>query len=156
MHVLHAAGFESQHDLRQIEPPDFRSFLRLPVAVLRLGPQTQTMAGRGAARATRALIRRGAADFLNEQSVDPTIRIEPGDPRQPGVDHQAHAVDGQGGLGDVGSNNHLAFARVSGQGGVLFAWWQLAVERQRNPIAAQSASYCEFRPACARSRKRRA
>ena len=93
------------------------------------------MSRRGASGAARALVGGGAADLFDEQRVDAPVRVETGDARDAGVDDQAHAVDGQRGLGDVGADDDLPLAGITRDGGVLFGGREFAVERQREPVA---------------------
>ena len=60
--ILHAGGFERQYNFSQIEPLDFRQFLRRAVPVFLARPKPQANAGRRAARPARALV--GADDWL--------------------------------------------------------------------------------------------
>ena len=88
------------------------------------------MAGRGSAGATGALFGRGAADFFDEQRIDPAARIEARDPRQAAVDHDPHAFDREGSFRDVGRDDRFALF-VTGECGVLLRRRQFAVERKR-------------------------
>ena len=96
-----AARLQGEHDFGEVEPFHFGQFLRRPVEMFALGPKPQAMARRRPTRAASALIRRSAADFLDQQRVDSAPRIEPGDPGQPAVDHDPHAVDRERSFGHV-------------------------------------------------------
>ena len=55
--ILHPRGLQREHHLRQIQPADFRHFMRRPFVMFRARPQPHACARRGAPRAARALIR---------------------------------------------------------------------------------------------------
>ena len=107
-HVIDAARLEREDHLGKIEPFHFGKFLGSALVLLMRGPEAQAMARRGAAGATGALVGRGAADFFDEQCVDAAVGIVARNTRQAAVDHQAHAVDGERGLRDVGGDDDLA------------------------------------------------
>ena len=110
-------------------------------------------AGRGAAGAAGALLGGRARDALQFEPIHAARRIEQAAPLEPGVDDDAHAVDGQAGLGDVGGEHDLAAPGLRRlQRGVLLAGGKLAVQWQH-------VCRTRRRPACpARdgSRRRRA
>ena len=89
-------------------------------------PQPETQARSGPAGAPGALIGRGLADLLDQQGVDAAVGIVTRQASQAAVDDAAHPVDRQGGLGDIGRNDHLAFL-VARHGGVLFPGRQFPV-----------------------------
>ena len=126
--IVHAAGFQRQHDFREVQPFDFRQFLRGPLVVFALRPQSHANARRSAAGAPGTLVRRRAADLLHEQRIDAAIRIVARDAGQSAVDHDAHAVNRQRRFRDVGRDDELA-AVVLGHGGVLVVGRQLAMQR---------------------------
>ena len=68
--------------------------------------------------AAGALIGGGAADFFHEQGVDAAVGIEARDAGQAAVDDDAHAIDGEGGFGDIRGDDDLALA-IAGEGGIL-------------------------------------
>ena len=125
MYVIHAAGLEREDDFREVEAANFRGFLRGAVGMFGLGPETQAMAGGGPAGASRTLVGGGAADLFDEERVDAAVGVEPGHARLPGIDDEAHAVDGEGGLGNVRADDDLAAAGVAGDGGVLVGGWEV-------------------------------
>ena len=108
--------------------------MRGAFVVLGLGPQAHTFAGGGASGAAGALIGAGLGDFFNEQGVDAAMRIVTGNARESAVDDEAHAVDGDGGLGDIRGDDDLGLV-VAGDGGVLIARGKFAVERQQDVAA---------------------
>ena len=93
--LLHARGFQRQHDLGQIQSFNLRQFLRGTMRVFLARPKSHAHARRGAARAARALIGGRLGNFVNEQRVDAAVRIVTRDAREAGIDHQPHAVNCQ-------------------------------------------------------------
>ena len=129
--IFDPGGFEREHHFSQIEPLDFRQFLNQPMSMFLPRPKPHANARRGAARPARALVGGRLADLLDEQRVDAAIRIVTRNARQPAVNHQPDAVNGQRGLGDVGGNDHLALA-VTRHRGVLVLGRKFAVQRKQN------------------------
>ena len=73
------------------------------------------------------------ADLDRLQPGHAAAGIEAGHAHQPAVDHDAHALDGQAGLGDGGGEHDLAPARRRGPIAASCAvLGQVAVERQRS------------------------
>ena len=92
-------------------------------------PQPHAYAQRGAAGATRPLIRRRCADLLNQERVDAPVRVVAGHPRQAAVDDRSHAINGQRGFRDVGRHDDLATI-IAGNGPILRLRRKFAVQRQ--------------------------
>lgn len=79
----------------------------------------------------------GAGDALGVETAHAAAGVETRNPRQPGVDHHPHAIDGQAGLGNVSGQYHLALARrrrVDGRS--LRCQVKLAMQRAQQHIAA--------------------
>src|SRR5262249_45585719 len=74
-YVVHATGLECEDRLRKIQTFHFRELLGGTRAMLMRGPQTHAVSGRSAAGAACSLVGCGAANFLDEQGVDATMRI---------------------------------------------------------------------------------
>jgi hypothetical protein len=87
--------FQVQCDLCEIQPPDFRQFLLRTVPVFLRRPEPKAHPGRRPARATRALISRGAADFINQQRVNAPLRVIARDARLAAINHAPDSVDGE-------------------------------------------------------------
>ena len=118
--VQHHAGEVGFEDLRRREGRQRRGLLG--------APQPDRDARLRAAGAAGALVGRGARHAHRLQPRDAGGRLVFRQPRQPAIDHHAHAVDGDRGLGDRGRQHHLAAApRRRPDGGVL----RLAVEHCR-------------------------
>ena len=133
--VIDAARFQSENDFSEIKALYFRQFLRGPIEMFALGPQTQAAARRGPARPTGALIGGRATDLFHEQSVNAAPWIEARDPREAAVDHDADAIDRERGLGDIRRDDRAAFF-IMRERGVLLGWRQVAVQRQSNEAIA--------------------
>src|SRR5262245_20758945 len=73
--IVHATGLECQDRLREIQTFHFREFLDGTRAMLMRSPQTQAVSRGSAASAACSLVSCGAADFLDEQGVDATMRV---------------------------------------------------------------------------------
>ncbi len=98
-----------------------------PIAGARLQPP----------RAPGTLGRRSTRNTPGFQTGHATAGIEPRHPRQPGIDHHPHALDGQAGLGNVGRQHHLALTRRRRlDGGALGGQLQLAVQRTEHYLAS--------------------
>ena len=119
-----------EHEGRQIGGQNFRPRVRLQRSGLRLVPQPVADAGLGAAGAAAALVGGGARDAHGFQPRQPDIRLVARHARQAAVDHDAHAFDGERGLGDRRRQHHLAPAgRRRRNGAVLLARIERAKER---------------------------
>ncbi len=129
------AGVGAPHRQLQRQPGEVGlADLRLPVApagrVLDLGPQPHRHARSEAPGPPRPLVGRRARGGDRLQPGEAGGGVEQRRPGQPGVDHDAHPLDRQAGLGDVGGQHHLAAARQAGdQRRVLGARGQRSVER---------------------------
>ena len=97
-----------EHQRRQIGAEDFRLGVGRERRGLRLVPQPVADAGLDAAGAAAALIDRGARGAHGFQPRQPDIRLVARHPREPAIDHDPHALDGQRGLRDRGRQHHLA------------------------------------------------
>ena len=97
---------------------------------LRLVPQPIAHARLGAAGAATALIGRRARDPHGFKSRQPHVRLVARHPREPAVDHDAHALDGERGLRDRGRQHDLAASGQRGRNGaVLYVGFKRAEER---------------------------
>ncbi len=136
--IVDAARLQRQQRAAQFEPPNFGQRLRRALFLLALGPKPHAVSWRGAARATKPLLRGGPADLFDQQRVDPAMRIEPRHAGESAVDHHAHAVDGQRGLRHVGRDDDLPFLARRNRG-VLLRGRQLAVQRMKRKVARAEA-----------------
>ncbi|MNE15137.1 hypothetical protein D3C80_1080380 [compost metagenome] len=103
--------------------------MRDQAARLFLVPQAIADAGLDAAGAASPLFRRRPADLDRRQPGQAAGRLKPGHARQPAVDHNPHALDGQAGFRHRGRQHHLAASggrRLDGP--VLLALVQRAIE----------------------------
>ena len=80
------------------------------LCVLVFRPQAIAHTGLQSPGTASALGSTGAGDALGIKAGHAAARVKPRQPRQPGVDHYTHAVDGQAGLGNIGGQHHLALA----------------------------------------------
>ena len=121
---------EQQQDrFRKVDALDFGNFAQRTSLVVGLRPQADATARTGTAGAAGALFGGSLRDRLDEQGVDAAVRVEAGDAGETGVDHRADARNGQGSLGDVGRDDHLAAGAWLDRPILLFRR-KLAVERQ--------------------------
>src|SRR5205085_4823135 len=97
--------------------------------------EPETMAGRGSSGPAGALVRGGAANFLDEQSVNAAASVEPSDSGEAAVDDDLDSVDRKRRLRHVGRDDCPAFM-IRSERGVLLCWRELAVERQRDELIA--------------------
>ena len=113
---------EIEHQRRQIGAEDFRLRIGRERGGLRLVPQPVADAGLGAAGAAAALVDRGARGAHGLQPRQADVGLVARHPRHAGIDDDAHALDGQRGLGDRGRQHDLALAlRRRRDGAVLHA-----------------------------------
>ena len=125
-----APGREVERERRQIGGEDFRPGKGLERRGLRLVPQPVADAGLGAAGTAAALIGRGARHPHGLKPRHADVGLVARHPRQAAIDHDAHALDGDRGLGDRGRQHDLAAAgRRRGDGAVLLVAGERAVER---------------------------
>ncbi len=121
---------EVEHQRREIGAEDFRLGEGRQRRRLRLIPETVADAGFGTAGAAAALIDRGARGPHGFKPRQPDIRLVARHPRQTRIDHDAHALDGQRGLGDRGRQHHLAVPfRRRRDGAVLHGRFECAEQR---------------------------
>ena len=146
-HVVDPHGEEFQQDARWIEAADFGGRLGRAGRVVACRPQPQAQPGGGATGASGALVGGRPRDGLHGERVQPAHRIVVGETRQPAVDHDADAVDGEGGFGHVGGDDDLA-PGTGGQGLVLPLGREFAVEgKDRPPSGPPLRSQRLHRPA---------
>ena len=115
---------------RRDRRPGFPAGWRLPASGLRLVPQPVADAGLGAPGAAAALVGGGARDPHGLEPRQADIGLVARHPREPAIDHDAHALDGERGLGDRGRQHDLAPAgRRRRDGAILRLRVERAVER---------------------------
>ncbi|MNJ33844.1 hypothetical protein D3C77_285340 [compost metagenome] len=85
--------------------------------MLGLGPQSITHPRLKATGTTGTLGGAGSGDTLGVEAGHAAARVEARHTRQAGIDHHAHAINGQAGLGNVGRQHHLAFTGRRGING---------------------------------------
>jgi hypothetical protein len=127
--IVHARRLQSQHHLRQIQSSDFRQFMRRPLIVLRPRPEPDAMARRRTAGAPRALVRIRLRNFFDQQRVEAPVRVVTRDPRQPGINHQSHAINRDARLRHIRGHHHLR-PLVPRHRRILILRRQFAVQRQ--------------------------
>ena len=99
----------------------------------RFAPQPVADARRRAPGATAALVGGGARDPQRFEPAHAGGGVEALAALEAGIDDDAHAVDGEAGLGEVRGDDDLAAPlRVGLQGGVLGGSREVAVERQHD------------------------
>ncbi len=130
---------EIERERHEVGDRDLRRRVRREAAVRALAPEPVANAGCRSAGAARALLGRGARDALRLEPAHAGGGIEEAAPLEPSVDDDAHAVDRQARLGDVGREHDLAAA---------------AREQERAPRPARRER--ARRRAAARRRRRRA
>ena len=119
-----------EQQARQIGGEDFRPRIGFERRGLRLVPQPIADAGLGAAGAAAALIGGGARHPHGLEPRQADVGLVARHAREPAVDHDAHALDGERGLGDRGGEHDLAPAgRRRRDGAVLGLRVERAVER---------------------------
>ncbi len=99
---------ELERQPAEVDGEDLGRSVRRAGAVLDLRPQPVAHAGLGAAGPSGPLVGRVAADRHRGEPRHPGADIEARRTREPAVDHDAHAVDGQRRLGDVGGEHDAA------------------------------------------------
>ena len=121
---------EIEQHAGQIGGEDFRPRVGLERRGLRLVPQPVADAGLGAAGAAAALVGGGARHPHGLEPRQADVRLVARHAREPAVDHDAHALDGERGFGDRGGEHDLAPAgRRRRDGAVLGLRVERAVER---------------------------
>ena len=118
---------EGEDELGEVAAEDFRSVVRGAQAKVFFGVQAQDEAGAGAACSTGALAGGGLADATDFEGGKACPGRGGGDACEAGVDDGGDAVDGDGGLGDVGGEDDLA-TRSGLDGAVLLGGCEVAVE----------------------------
>ena len=130
--VAGAPAGELERERREVGLENLRGRVRQQRRVRRLAPQPVADARRGTAGTAAALVGRRARDAQGLEPPHAGGGIEALAALEAGIDHDAHAVDGEAGLGDVGRDDHLAAAvRVGSQRRVLRLGCQVAVQRQQ-------------------------
>ena len=142
---------EIEHQRGKIGGEDFGLGVGRERSGLRLVPQPVADAGLGAAGAAAALIDRGARGAHGLQPRQADVRLVARHPRQAGIDDDAHALDGQRGLGDRGRQHDLALAlRRRRDGAVLHGGIERAEQRHdldariMNPLAEKILRAADF------------
>ena len=126
--------FERKHHLGQIEPLHLGQLGLRPLLVIFFHPQAHAASGRGASGTAGPLVGGGAADFFDQQSIDPAPRIIARDAGQPAVDHQRHTLDGQRRLRHIGRDDNLA-SPAGCHRFVLLARRHFAVQSENGKVA---------------------
>ena len=143
--VVAAPAGEFERERREVCLEDLGRGLRQQRVVSRLAPQPVAGAGRGAARASAALVGRRARDAHGFEAAHAGGRVEALPALDAGVDDDANAVDGQAGLRDVGRDDHLAATvRIDPQRRVLFRGREVPVQRNDAELV-RSERCAEFR-----------
>ena len=125
-----APGGKIEGEGRQIGGEDFRPRKGLQRRRLRLVPQPVADAGLGAPGAAAALVGGGARHPHGFEPRHADIGLVARHAGEPAIDHDAHALDGDRGLGDRRRQHDLAAAgRGRRNGAILLVAGQRAVER---------------------------
>ena len=123
---------EIEHEAGQIGGEDFRPVGGFERRGLRLVPQPVADARLGASGAAAPLVGGGARDAHGFEPRQAHVRLVARHAREPAIDHDAHALDGERGLGDRGREHDLAPARRRRRDrAVLHLGFERAVERAR-------------------------
>ncbi|MNZ75235.1 hypothetical protein D3C78_937090 [compost metagenome] len=107
----HAPTSQLQGQPGEVRRKDLRTAIGRQLLVLILGPQAITHAGFQSPGPARTLCGAGFGDALGVEAGHAAAGVKTRHPCQPGIDHHAHAIDGQAGFGDVGGQHHFALAR---------------------------------------------
>ncbi len=99
---------EVEHEAGKIGGENFRPVGGLERGGLRLVPQPIADAGLGAAGAAAPLVGGGARDPHGLEPGEPHVGLVARHPREPAIDHDAHAFDRERGLRDRGREHDLA------------------------------------------------
>ncbi len=119
-----------EHQPGQVRRDDLGAGEGLERAGPGLGPEPPAHARLGPARPTPALVHGGPGGAGGHEPGQPEAGLVDRHPRETGIDHDAHALDGQRGLGDAGGEHDLAGAeRGRRHRPVLLGRRQGAVER---------------------------
>ena len=133
----HAPAQQLQGQPGQIGRKDFRTGIGAELLMLRLRPQPVAHTRLQTPGAAGTLGRGSPGDALGIETGHATGRVEARHPRQAGIHHHAHAVDGQAGLGDIGGQHHLARTRRRRlDGGALGGQIELAMQRAEQNVVA--------------------
>ena len=138
--VARAPQRQLERQRRQVGVEDLGRREGQQAALRLLGPQAKADAGFEAAGAAAALVGRGLAHPHRLQPRHARARREARHPHQPAIDHDAHAFDGEAGLGDRGRQHDLAPSGGRGRdGAVLVGRREVAIERRHVDIGAEIA-----------------
>ncbi len=119
-----------EREARKIGGENLRPRIGFERGGFRFGPQSVANSGLGAAGAAAALIGGGARHPHGLEPRQPDARLEARHPREAAIDDDAHAFDGERGLGDRGREHHLAPARRRRlDGAILHLRVQSAIQR---------------------------
>ena len=99
---------EVEHEASQIRGEDLRLGVGIERRRLRLVPQAVADARRGASGASAPLVGGGARDAHGFETREADVRLVARHPREPGIKHDAHPLDGERGLRDRGRKHDLA------------------------------------------------
>ena len=125
-----APGGEIEHKAGKIGGEDFRPVGGFQRSGLRLVPQPIADAGPGAPGAAAPLVGGGARDAHGFELRQAHVGLVARHPREPAIDDDADAFDGQRGFGDRRGQHDLAPAgRRRRNGAVLHLGFERAVER---------------------------
>ena len=143
-----------ERETGKIGGENFRRGVGLKAAVRGLLPQPIANAWLRAPRAPASLVGVGSADAHCLESSEADVGLIDRNAHEPAVDDDAHALDGQRGLGDRGGEHDLAPPRRrGGDGEILRAAVERAIERRNVDVRALDARFqgsrrrAGFRPA---------
>ena len=137
-----------EREPREIGGENFRGGVRLKAAVRGLLPQTIANAGLDAARAPAPLVGVGAADADGRKARQADVGLVDRNAHEAGIDHDAHAFDGERRLGDRGGEHDLAPPRGRRRDGeILRMGVERAIERRDVDVGALDARVQDLRDA---------
>ncbi len=137
--VVDAPQGEVEGEAGEVGGEDFRLRERREAAVGGLLPQPVTDARLDPAGAATTLVGVGARHAHGFEPRQAKVRLEAGRAQKPGIDDDAHALDGQRSLGDRGGEHDLAAPREGrGDGAILRARVERAVEGHDFDIGADA------------------
>jgi hypothetical protein len=139
--IGHAPGGEVERERREVGLEDLGRRGRLEAALVLQAPQPQAQARPEPAGAAAALVGGGTRDARGDEAAHAGERLEARTAREARVHDDAHALDGERGLGDRGGEHHLAPARRRGrERRVLLGGRQVAEQRVHGDTRRQCAS----------------
>ena len=143
-----APGGEFQRERREVGLNDLGRSVSRAGAVFELAPEPVGSAGLRSPGAPGALFCRGAAGRHGGEPGHPGACVEARLAGEPAVDHHAHTVDRQRGLGDVGGQHDAAPPRLRRcERRVLFGQGEGAGEREHVDIAGDNVAEHRLGPA---------